>query len=195
MQKYTTHSISSTINLPESVTSEEVGEIYFTAWTKGLKGITVYRQGSRDGVINKIKTDLRPKHITYTNAPRRPDSLVCDVHFSNIKGQELVIFVSLLNGIPYEIFGGYRQDIPIPFKNKTAWIVRNIRDEKRRRKYDLYITDPSDKTSVPFLKDIGSICKPEQAFHTRMISTALRHGTPCRFICEQLYIASPYDMI
>ena len=117
VQKYVTHSISSTINLANNVTEEMVGNIYMEAWKKGLKGITVYRDGSRSGVLISNNTEKSKKNteIVETSAPQRPKILDAEVVRFQNNHEKWVAVVGLLNGKPYEIFTGKAEDsYPIP---------------------------------------------------------------------------------
>lgn len=101
IQKYTTHAISSTLNLNSNITENEVSNIYMNAWHKGLKGITIYRDGSRSGILNSIKEeDTEPKR----QAKKRPKVLVADYYQVKSKGKQYIVLVGLLNNKPYEIF-------------------------------------------------------------------------------------------
>ena len=100
-QKYTTHSISSTINLPSTATEKNVGEIYINAWKYGNKGNTLYRDSCREGVMNAVN---KPTKIEQTGAPKRPKVLEADYYESKIKGEQFIVMVGLLEGKPYEIF-------------------------------------------------------------------------------------------
>jgi ribonucleoside-diphosphate reductase alpha chain len=105
VQKYITHAISSTVNLPNSVTEEEVSKIYLTAWKTGNKGQTVYRDGCRDGVlisVNEKKKD--EKFRSYVEAPKRPKILEADFHTTRVKGEVFYVMVGLYLDKPYEVF-------------------------------------------------------------------------------------------
>ena len=100
-----THSISSTVNLPNNVSEEEVSNIYKQAWKHGLKGITVYRDGSREGVmVKKEKKKEDDKFESYVNAPKRPKTLPADFYVTRVKGQTFFVMVGLYHDKPYEIF-------------------------------------------------------------------------------------------
>ena len=116
IQKYITSSISSTINLPETVSKEVVGELYMRAHSNGLKGLTVYRDGSRSGVLidsnkntNKPTTDFSPVH-----APKRPKELKAHLYPIKVKGQSYIAIVGLYENRPYEIFSFklYEEKLP-----------------------------------------------------------------------------------
>jgi ribonucleoside-diphosphate reductase alpha chain len=188
-QKYTTHSISSTINLPSGVSLEEVSNIYKESWRKGLKGITVYRDGSRSGVL--VSTDDKGNATGKDNSAEKRDKILpCDIHYSTIKGDSWVFFVGKMNGQIYEIFGGKKGTIHIPKKYKTGWVRKNGRDENGTRTYDLYLDSLTDEDNQIIVKNLGSAFEPEKGSYTRIISTLLRHDVEVKFICEQLHKTS-----
>lgn len=101
LQKYTDASISSTINLPNDATIEDVYNIYVEAWKHGLKGVTIYRTGcNREGIL----TVKKPDDIPITAAPKRPIELPCDIHKVKVKGESFIVCVGLYDSKPYEIF-------------------------------------------------------------------------------------------
>ena len=101
LQKWIDNSISSTINLPESATIDDVYNIYIEAWKYGLKGCTIYRQGcKREGIL----TTKKPDNIPVTGAPKRPETLPCDIHKVKVKGEYFIVCVGLYEEKPYEIF-------------------------------------------------------------------------------------------
>lgn len=171
-QKHVDHSISSTINLPNDVTEEKVGEIYLTAWKAGCKGMTVYRDGCRDGVlIDKIEE--KGGGIVPTNAPKRPKELPCDVYHISVKGSPYFVLVGLLEGRPYEIFAGKNGCVN---KNvKTGTIIK-----KYRKQYKAVFNDESE------LAPLSVFATDEEEVVTRLISTALRHGSSIQFLVHQL---------
>jgi len=103
IQRYVTHSISSTVNLSKDVTPEQVSTLYLKAHNYNLKGITIYRDGSRDGILNSINnvvnTDFNP-----TDAIPRPKELPADLHIVTVKGNKYAVLVGLLDNNPYEVF-------------------------------------------------------------------------------------------
>lgn len=100
-----THSISSTVNLPNNVTEEEVSNIYMNAWKNGLKGITVYRDGSREGILlQKEQKKEDDKFESYISAPKRPKTLEADFYTTKVKGELFYVMVGLYKNKPYEIF-------------------------------------------------------------------------------------------
>jgi ribonucleoside-diphosphate reductase alpha chain len=184
-QKYIDHSISSTINVPNETTPEEIEEIYFHAWKKGLKGVTVYRDGCRTGVLisNDSKdTEERPEGITRSQAPKRPKKLPCEVHFTTVKGKKYVVIIGLLEGNVYEIFFGEYHN-QIPKKHFSGWV-----EKKKAGQYLLTYIDGIDLTQVDINKYFDN---KEYAAATRLISMSLRHGAPIEYVVEQLQKSSP----
>jgi len=169
IQKYTSHSISSTINLPNDVTKEEVAEIYIHSYDKGLKGVTVYRDGCRTGVL-VTETAKSNDKFEYHDAPKRPNCLPVDIHTTVSKGVKWNVIVGLFDSKPYEVFA-------IPhFTNETELELCKI----KKGRYDLL------KNGNTYSEDITSQITDEQDVLTRMVSTALRHGADITFIVEQL---------
>lgn len=170
IQKYITHSISNTCNVPASITREEVSDLYMQAWTLGCKGMTIYRDSSRDGVLTAKKEERR--------FPKRPEILPCDIHYASIEGDQWVFFIGMRDGRPYEIFGGRKTQVEVPKNCKVGVIKKNGKVDGRRT-YDLYLGDT-------IIKDIASSFSSTAASYTRMLSTMLREGVPLEIMCEQL---------
>lgn len=165
--KHVDHSISSTVNLPNTVTEEEVANIYLEAWKSGVKGITVYRDGCRTGVlINKNK-------IPKTDAPQRPKELECDVHHISVAKQPYFILIGLMDGEPYEVFAG--KNGVVDDKIKKGTVIKH-----KRGSYKAIFEDESE------LSPIHAFTTPEEDTITRLISAGLRHGTKIEFIVHQL---------
>jgi len=187
-QKSVDHSISKTCNLPSSASKELVSEIYMKAWELGCKGFTVYRDGCRSGVLVSENSSRKPKDrpvdVEYHTAPKRPLELMCHIKKSKIDGAAWTIFVGLLNGKPYEIFGGLSKFIDIPNKYKVGKIVKNGKNSDGITAYNLVVGEDDDQL---VLKDIANIFENKNygAF-TRTISLAIRHGAPIQFVVEQL---------
>ena len=174
IQKYITHSISSTINLPENVKEEEVSKIYMESWKKGLKGITVYRDGSRSGVL--VSTDTKKKEeFEYHDAPKRPSELSCDIHHPTIKNTKYTVIVGLLDNKPYEVFA-------IPFEVVKGY-KNGFLSKSKSGVYNL-IASLDEKSTIH--TDVTGNMSDTEAALTRLISTSLRHGADIKFIVEQL---------
>lgn len=168
IQQYITHSISSTINLPSNVSEEEVSKIYMESWKAGLKGITVYRDGSRSGVL--ITESITDNKHQYRDAIKRNKSLPVDIHSTISKGIKWNVIIGLKDNLPYEVFA-----LPqVTVKTMGQLIKIN------KGRYDLYDGD------ILVKEDITSSMNDEQEVITRLISTSLRHGTDIKFIVEQL---------
>ena len=185
VQKEIDHAISSTLNLPNNVSIASVDEIYRTAWKSGCKGITIYRDGCRDGVL--ISAPKEPKksddEIIPTKAPKRPEMLPCHVHHISAKGEPFVVIVGMMKDKPYEVFACINRGeddsnmVPKSFQNGRL-------TKEARGKYRLDMFDKNDnKMSLSNLNDKEN---GDEAALTRMISTALRHGADISFVVQQL---------
>ncbi len=178
VQKYVTHSISSTINLASTVTPEQVGEIYLDAWKQGLKGITVYRDGSRSGVLvsNETKENNDDNQIKEFVAPKRPETLEAEiVRFKN-ENENWIGVVGLLNGKPYEIFTGKTEDVfVIPMSVKKGWVMQNKAEDGKKR-YDFQYTD-KDGYKVT-IEGLSRSFNKEYWNYAKLISGILRQGMP-----------------
>ena len=171
IQKWVDHSISVTINLPAEAKEELVSELYLTAWKSGCKGATVYRDGSRNGVLIAGKTEIRPER------PKRPKVLDCDVIRFNISEEKWVAFVGLKESRPYEIFTGIADEeiFPIPKSIVKGKIIK-IKDEDGNTRYDFQYTD-----KYGYKKTMGGLShmfKPEFWNYAKLISGVLRHEMP-----------------
>ena len=183
-QKWICHAISNTTNLPNDIDVETVKDIYMLGWELGCKGVTVYRDGSRSGVL--ISSDAKKEEttgFTERHAPKRPEVLECDIHHTSVKGQKWVVLIGLLDGKPYEVIGGEADQIEIPRKYKRGTLLKRI-FKTANSKYDLTVGEGDDAMSI---KDVVSIFNnPNHAGYTRVISTSLRHGVPVQFLVEQM---------
>ena len=184
IQKWVDHSISVTINLPNSVDEQLVNRLYVEAWRSGCKGCTVYRDGSRSGVMiaveKKDKKKAEEKHICEppTVTEVRPKELECDVvRFQNNK-EKWVAFVGLLDGYPYEIFTGLQDDeegISLPKSVNKGKIIKKI-DENGKKRYDFQFENKRGyKTTVEGLSEKFN---PEYWNYAKLISGVLRYRMP-----------------
>ena len=189
-QKWVCHAISKTINLPNNVSVEDVKKVYWRGWKAGLKGVTVYRDGSRSGVLVSEKSEDEQRFKSHS-APLRPSELNCSIHHVTIKGEAWTILVGLMDGRPYEVIGGLQKYIEIPKKYKKGVIIKHPYKTKNSR-YDLRIGKNGDTILI---KDIVSVFdNPNHAGFTRTISLALRHGAPINYVVEQLQKDTEMDM-
>lgn len=210
-QRWICHSISSTINLPEDVTVERVKEIYEAGWEEGLKGVTVYREGSRSGVLVDTKKLENNDTIQIHSAPKRPAELPCDVYHMTVQGEKWVMFVGLMDGKPYELMGGLSQYVTLPKRVKEGKIVK-FKNGSPQARYDFHydylkkvdseasedgtvtVTYVEDPDSEVVVKDINhSFENATESAFTRTISLALRHGASPQYVVEQLQKGSEKD--
>ncbi|HUV01448.1 MAG TPA: adenosylcobalamin-dependent ribonucleoside-diphosphate reductase [Bacteroidales bacterium] len=171
IQKWVDHSISVTINLPADAKEELVSELYLTAWKSGCKGATVYRDGSRNGVLIAGRNEMR------TERPRRPKVLECDVIRFNFIDEKWVAFVGLKEGKPYEIFTGIADEeiFPIPKTIIKGKIIK-IRDDDGKTRYDFQYTDKYGYKKT--IEGLSHMFKPEFWNYAKLISGVLRHEMP-----------------
>ncbi len=181
VQKWVDHSISVTINLPNNATKELVGKLYLEAWKSGCKGVTVYRDGSRSGVlISNENTDKED----YTFPIKRPQTLDSHVvRFQNNK-EKWIAFIGLINEKPYEIFTGLADDedgILIPRWVTEGHIIKN-KNEKGVSRYDFqYKNTRGYKTTI---EGLSHKFNPEYWNYAKLISSTLRHGMPIEKVVD-----------
>ncbi|MBQ0119336.1 MAG: adenosylcobalamin-dependent ribonucleoside-diphosphate reductase [Bacteroidales bacterium] len=186
IQKWVDHSISVTINLPQDVSEELVGKLYEEAWRCGCKGCTVYRDGSRTGVLESVKKEKKEDDkkeekncVCFDNKVRvRPSELECDVvRFQNNK-DKWIAFVGLKDGMPYEIFTGLADDeegILLPKSVTKGKIIRVVQEDGTKR-YDFqFVNSRGFKTTME-----GLSYKFDKEFwnYAKLISGVLRYGMP-----------------
>jgi len=180
IQKWVDHSISVTINLPNEVDEELVNQLYVEAWKSGCKGCTVYREGSRSGVL--LATNEKKKEKDCIEPPvivaKRPRELEADiVKFQNNK-ERWIAFVGLLNGRPYEIFTGINDEdegIFLPKNVTKGTIIKNV-DENGNKRYDFQYTNKRGyKTTI---EGLSQKFNPEYWNYAKLISGVLRYSMP-----------------
>jgi len=195
VQKYVTHSISSTINLPNDVSLDEVSNIYLESWKQGTKGITVYRDGSRAGVLvsadEKKDAVLENSEFRETKAPSRPKRLDAKVvRFQNNK-EKWIAVVGLLNGRPYEIFTGKTEDVfNMPAAVEYGWIIKNKREDGSSQ-YDFQYEDKEG-----YKVTMGGLSRSfDKEFwnYAKLISGVLRHGMPLHYVVDLIGKMNLYD--
>jgi len=193
VQKYTTHSISSTINLPADVSVKKVSDIYVEAWKKGLKGITVYRDGSRSGIL--ISDDKKePKESLSQNKifpEKRPKKLEADiVRFMN-KSEAWIAVVGLIDNVPYEIFTGKMEDVfNLPDWVEKGWVIKN-KDEKGKSRYDFQFIDKQGYRIT--IEGLSRSFDKEYWNYAKLISGVLRHGMPMHEVVKLIEGLNLYD--
>ncbi|MCX6269497.1 MAG: adenosylcobalamin-dependent ribonucleoside-diphosphate reductase [Bacteroidetes bacterium] len=184
VQKWVDHSISVTVNVPNDAKEEMISTIYETAWKVGCKGMTVYRDGSRSGVlVNSDSKDKKKKdkanEFVETTAPHRPDRLESEiVRFQN-DHEKWIAVVGILNGRPYEIFTGVAEDFWIPTWVQKGWIVKTRPDGVGSR-YDFQFEDRQGYKIT--IEGLSRSFNKEYWNYAKLISGILRHGMPLPFV-------------
>lgn len=173
IQKWVDHSISVTINLPADVKENLVSELYLAAWKSGCKGVTVYREGSRNGVL--VNTTNNQEVVV--ERPKRPKVLDCDIIRFKNNEENWIAFVGLKDGKPYEIFTGMADEemFPIPKSIVKGKIIKN-KDEEGNTRYDFQYTDKYGYKNT--LGGLSHMFKPEFWNYAKLISGVLRYGMP-----------------
>ena len=181
IQKWVDHSISVTINLPQDVNEDLVNRLYIEAWKSGCKGCTVYREGSRSGVListKKDKKDELPPCKPPTIVETRPKVLEVDVvRFQNNK-EKWVAFVGLMNGHPYEIFTGVLDDdegIVLPKSVVSGHIIKNY-DDNGRKHYDFQFENKRGYKVT--IEGLSEKFNKEYWNYAKLISGVLRYRMP-----------------
>jgi len=182
VQKWVDHSISVTVNVPAETKEEMIGGIYETAWKAGCKGMTVYRDGSRAGVLVNNESKEKKEDDTEfheTKAPHRPERLEADiVRFQN-EYEKWIAVVGLLNGRPYEVFTGHAEDFWIPQWVQKGWIVKTRPDGITSR-YDFQFEDRQGYKIT--IEALSRSFNKEYWNYAKLISGILRHGMPLPFV-------------
>ena len=178
IQKWVDHSISVTVNLPNEVSEELVADVYRTAWECGCKGVTVYRDGCREGVLlDKKQKKKGGTKGTGDGSLKRPKSLPADiVRFKN-GSEEWIAFVGLMDGRPYEIFTGKLEEdaLYIPRKITKGNIIK-VREADGKKRYDFQYTDRYGYTNT--VGGVSRLFDEEFWNYAKLISGVLRHGMP-----------------
>lgn len=174
IQKWVDHSISVTINLPADATEELVGELYVTAWESGCKGVTVYREGSRSGVLISNKKDKKEEEQT---SNKRPKVLNAEIIRFNNNDEKWIAFVGIKDDRPYEIFTGIADEemFPIPKSIKRGKILK-VKDREGKSRYDFQYIDKYGYENT--LGGLSHMFQKEFWNYAKLISGVLRHGMP-----------------
>ncbi len=192
IQKWVDHSISVTVNVPNETPVELIKKIYKTAWESGCKGCTIYRDGSRSGVLvasdekEKSQEDKQTDNseenagFTTTLAPKRPKKLETEIIRFQNNHEKWVAFIGLLHGKPYEIFTGRAEDIFIlPPYVARGWVIKE-KDENGNNRYDFQFKD-KDGYKV-MMEGLSRSFDKEYWNYAKLISGILRHGMPLNYV-------------
>ena len=181
IQKWVDHSISVTVNIPKETSEEVVDKIYQTAWESGCKGMTIYRDGSRNGVLVS-GSSKNNNTFTETKAPKRPKKLEADIiRFQNDK-EKWIAVVGLYEGRPYEIFSGKAASFVLPNSVEKGWVIRVKEEDNIPARYDFQFLD-NDGYKVT-IEGLSRMFKKEYWNYAKLISGILRHGMPITNVIE-----------
>ena len=195
LQRHVDHSISVTVNLPEDITEEIVAKVYETGWRVGCKGITVYREGSRSGVLVTNTEKKGESEFHEHHAPKRPKRLKAEIHRFQNNLEKWIAVVGLKDGRPYEIFTGKNENglSYLPTTVKECEVVKNIfeveeldEDGKlvkvKKKRYDIEYFDSNGDKQVH--TGLNHAFNPEYWNYAKFISAVLRHGMPLVYAYE-----------
>jgi len=182
IQKHVDHSISVTVNLPKDVTEETVAKVYEAGWREGCKGMTVYRDGSRSGVlVSKEEKEEIPEEV---HAPKRPKRLKGEIHRFQNNLEKWIAVVGIKDGHPYEIFTGKFENglSNLPPTVKECEVVKNIIeiDGKKHKRYDIEYVDNNGEKHIH--KGLNHSFNPEYWNYAKFISGVLRHRMPLVYV-------------
>ncbi len=183
IQKWVDHSISVTVNVPKETTQEVVSKIYLTAWESGCKGCTIYREGSRNGVLvsnSEAKKDAPV--FGESKAPKRPKKLEAEVvRFKNEK-EDWIAVVGMFEGRPYEIFTGRAESFLLPKYVEKGWVIRVKEKGQEHARYDFQYLD-QDGYHIT-IEGLSRMFRKEFWNYAKLISGILRHGMPIPNVVE-----------
>jgi ribonucleoside-diphosphate reductase alpha chain len=198
LQKHIDHSISVTVNLPADTTEEMVSMVYETAWKVGCKGITVYRDGSRDGVLisdTEKKENALHDQFNDTHAPKRPKRVKGEIHRFQNNSEKWIAVIGLIDGRPYEFFTGRLENglSNMPTNIKECEIVKNIIEvdevntenelvKIKKKRYDIEYVDSDGNKQV--LTGLSHTFNPAYWNYAKLFSGMLRHGMPLVYLHE-----------
>ncbi len=187
IQKWVDHSISVTVNIPQETSVELVREIYETAWESGCKGCTIYRDGSRDGVLlAKEKKDNKGLSGTVyelkeSDAPKRPKRIEAEVLRFRNNQEEWIAVVGLLKGRPYEVFTGKAEDMfRFPSYVNRGWVKKEYDEDSKSNRYDFQFLDKEGYRVT--IEGLSRSFDKEYWNYAKLISGVLRHGMPLNYV-------------
>ena len=186
--KWIDSSMSVTYNIPENSTYETVQDIYYKAWKSGIKSIAIYRDKSREGIIEFESPKLVAKRFKKdeTLHLERPDILKSRNHHVKVEGKKYLVIIGFLNNKPYEVFAGEQKEVEIPIKYKFGLI-----EKVASKKYNLYASEEEvEKLEEDGFLKVRDIIKQfnndKYSDLTRLLSTNLRYNVPLAIIIDQL---------
>jgi ribonucleoside-diphosphate reductase alpha chain len=176
IQKWVDHSISSTTNIPNNTPVSEVEKIYMAAYESGCKGMTIYREGSRSGILVNEKKEK----FTYVDALKRPTDVACDIYHKTALKQNWMILVGVIEGKPYEIFA-------FPEPPNHSFPLKINKGTVTKVKRGVYKLSSVDETGKEYeIKNIIDLLENGDAISTRKFSMMLRHGIDPKWIIEDI---------
>jgi len=179
IQRWVDHSISVTVNVPESTTVDKVREIYETAWEYGCKGCTIYRDGSRSGVLlsNDSKAEEIQEVFPETMPPVRPEKLEASIVRFRNNDEDWIAVIGLYEGKPYEIFTGRAVDtFRLPDYVESGWVIKVRDDQRGENRYDFQFEDQEGYHVT--IAGLSRSFNKEYWNYAKLISGVLRHGMP-----------------
>lgn len=184
IQKWVDHSISVTVNIPKETSKEIVSTIYQTAWESGCKGCTIYREGSRNGVLvsNAESKKCDDHHFAETKAPKRPKRLDAEIIRFKNEREDWIAVVGMFEGRPYEIFTGKADSFVLPKWVEKGWVIRTKESGDEHARYDFEFLD-QDGYKVT-MQGLSRMFKKEYWNYAKLISGVLRHGMPIPNVVE-----------
>ncbi len=181
IQKWVDHSISVTVNIPENATEELVSEIYLKAWESGCKGMTIYRDGSRSGVL--VKGDKKDEKDDFRDsiAPARPKTIDADIIRFQNNYEKWIAVIGKINDKPYEVFTGKAEDFYLPPYVESGWVTK-VKKKGERTRYDFEFNDKQGYRIV--LPALSRSFEQEFWNYAKLISGVLRHGMPLTYVVD-----------
>ena len=176
IQKWVDHSISVTVNIPKETTEEVVSTIYQKAWESGCKGCTIYRDGSRHGVLVSKSDSSKCVEFNENKAPKRPKKLEAEVVRFKKDKEDWIAVVGMYNNRPYEIFTGRAESFILPKWVEKGWVIRVKEKGDEHARYDFQFLD-QDGYHVT-MEGLSRMFKKEYWNYAKLISGILRHGMP-----------------
>ena len=183
IQKWVDHSISVTVNVPKEATEELISDVYKTAWESGCKGMTIYREGSRSGVlVSHEDKRIDANEFRETNAPHRPERLEAEVVRFQNDYEKWVAVVGLLKGRPYEIFTGKAEGFFLPGWVDKGWVIKTKHESLKKTRYDFQFEDKEGYKVT--MEGLSRQFTKEYWNYAKLISGILRHGMPLPYVAD-----------